>query len=178
MIKINLLPKTIRQKKEFNLDLYIFVAVALVALGLVGGIYIKNTKDISSIMIITESLKKEVTNLAPLDKEFAAIEKDKKDVANKLSAIAKISEGRAIAPKLLYDLSSIIRDTMWLKTLRKDGNKLYIEGRSVDNESISDFVERLSKLPYVKDLELRSVEDASEGGITVKKFAIDGSVSA
>jgi type IV pilus assembly protein PilN len=178
MIKINLLPKTIRQKKELNSDLYIFIAVVIVALGLVGGFYVKNTRDISSILTTTEFLKKEVASLAPLDKEFAAIEKDRKDVSNKLAVITKISEGRAIAPKMLYDLSSIIRDTMWLKTLRKDGNKLYIEGRSVDNESISDFVERLSKLPYLKDLELRSVEDTSEGGITVKKFTIDGSVSA
>jgi type IV pilus assembly protein PilN len=178
MIKINLLPKTIRQKKEFNFDLYIFIAAILIALGIVGGFYVKNTRDINNILITTESLKKEIASLAPLDREFAAIEKDRKDVSNKLSVITKISEGRSIAPKMLYDLSSIIRDTMWLKTLRKDGNKLYIEGRSVDNESISDFVERLSKLPYLKDLELRSVEDTSEGGITVKKFTIDGSVSA
>ena len=64
------------------------------------------------------------------------------------------------------------------KGLRKDGTKLHIEGRSIDNESICDFVERLSKLPYVTDLELRSVEDTAEGGITVKKFVIDGNVSA
>jgi type IV pilus assembly protein PilN len=178
MIKINLLPKTVHQKKEISLDIYIFIFIVLAALTIVVGSFLKNTRDINAIKATTDDLRKEVTALTPLDKEFASIEKDRKDVSNKLAAIARISEGRAIAPKLMYDVSSIIRDTMWLKSLRKEGNKLYIEGRSIDNESISDFIERLSKLPYIKDLELRSVEDATEGGITVKKFTIDGSVTA
>ena len=78
---------------------------------------------------------------------------------------------------MLSDLSSIVKDNLWLKRVRKDDKKLEIEGRSTDNESVCDFVERLSKLPYLKDLELRSIEDVGEGGITVKKFLLDGSVN-
>jgi type IV pilus assembly protein PilN len=178
MIKINLLPKTIRQKRELNIDLYISIAALVLALVLVGGLYLKNEADIRQTAAATEKLKAEISRLAHVEQEFGALEKDRNEVSRKLSVIAKLTEGRALAPKLLYDLSSLVRDTMWLRSLRKEGTKLSIEGRSIDNESIAEFVERLSKLPYLKDVELRSVEDASEGGITVKKFSIDGSVSA
>jgi Tfp pilus assembly protein PilN len=178
MIKINLLPKTQRQKNEVNFDLYILVAVVVVTLAAIGIMYARNSSSIEQTRNVVAKLQQKVAELQPVEKEMAELEKAKKDVTTKLAVIAKISEGRAIAPKLLYDLSSLVRETMWLKGLRKDGTKLQIEGRSVDNESICDFVERLSKLPYVTDLELRSVEDTAEGGITVKKFVIDGNVSA
>ena len=178
MIKINLLPKTQRQKSELNFDLYILVAVVAVTLLATGVMYTRNGSKIEQTQNIVAALQQKVAALRPVEKELAELEKAKKDVSTKLAVIAKISEGRAIAPKLLYDLSSLVRETMWLKGLRKDGTKLHIEGRSIDNESICDFVERLSKLPYVTDLELRSVEDTAEGGITVKKFVIDGNVSA
>jgi type IV pilus assembly protein PilN len=178
MIKINLLPKTQRQKSEVNVDLYVLIAVGVLTLGVICGVYIRNGRAIEYTASVTLKLQRTIAELQPVEKEFALLEKAKKDVSTKLTVIAKISEGRAIAPKLLYDLSSLVRDTMWLKSLRKDGTKLQIEGRSIDNESICDFVERLSKLPYVTDLELRSVEDAAEGGTTVKKFVVDGNVSA
>jgi hypothetical protein len=37
-------------------------------------------------------------------------------------------------------------------------------------------VEQLAKLQYLNNVELRSVEDATEAGFRVKKFNIDGSV--
>jgi type IV pilus assembly protein PilN len=177
MIKINLLPRKKRERRGDNLDLYILVATLVVSLAVVGGVFFKNTKDIGQTRDEIESLKREAKALEPIRREFLTLEKDKKDVADKLAVIARMKEGRALPPRMLYDLSSLVKDNLWLKRLRKDEKKLEIEGRSIDNESVCDFVEHLSKLPYLKDLELKSVEDVSEGGITVKKFIVDGSVS-
>jgi hypothetical protein len=52
-----------------------------------------------------------------------------------------------------------------------------MEGRSVENEAISSFVESLSKVPYLSGVELKSVEDATEEGLVLKKFIIQGNIS-
>ena len=84
----------------------------------------------------------------------------------------------AIAPRIFYDLSSIMKENVWLKKVAKDEGRFELEGRSLDNESICEFVESLSKLPYFTNIELKSVEDVNEADMTVKKFIVDGRVSS
>jgi type IV pilus assembly protein PilN len=177
MIKINLLPTKKLERRGISLDPYILVAALVISSALVGGFYLKNARDIEQARKEIQSLKQQAMALEPIKREFAALEKDKQEVSNKLAVINRMKEGRAVPPRMLYDLSSLVKDSLWLRRLKKDDKKLEIEGRSIDNESICDFVERLAKLPYLKDMELKSVEDVAEGGITVKKFVVDGSVS-
>jgi Tfp pilus assembly protein PilN len=177
MIKINLLPTKKRERRGINLDPYILLATLVISFALIGGFFLKNAKDIEVTRNDIQSLKQQALVLEPIKKEFLALQKVKQEASNKLAIINRLKEGRAVPPRMLYDLSSLVKENLWLKKLKKDDKKLEIEGRSVDNESICDFVERLAKLPYLKDMELRSVEDVAEGGITVKKFVVDGSVS-
>jgi Tfp pilus assembly protein PilN len=177
MIKINLLPRKKRERKRTNLESYVLLGTVAFSLALVSSAYLINAKDIRSLHNEISSVKQQSRALEGVRMEFSSLERDKKEVASKLAVIQRINEGRAIAPKMLYDLSSIVKDNLWLRRLRKDDAKLEIEGRSADNESICDFVERLSRLPYMKNIELRSVEDVNEAGILVKKFIVEGSVA-
>jgi Tfp pilus assembly protein PilN len=145
MIKINLLPKTKRERKGSNLDLYVLVATLVVSVGAVGGFYVKNTRDIERNRSEIASLKHQIKELEPVQKEFLSLEKDKKNVVAKLAVITRMKEGRALPPRMLYDLSSIVKDNLWLRRVKKDDKKLEIEGRSMDNESVCDFVERTLK---------------------------------
>ena len=70
-----------------------------------------------------------------------------------------------------------VKESLWLKTFKKTENKFELEGRSVENEAISSFVESLSKVPYLNGVELKSVEDSAEGGLILKKFIIQGNIS-
>ena len=92
-----------------------------------------------------------------------------------LDQLNKIKQDGALAARILYDLSGLTKDNLWLKKLSKDETKIEIEGRSVDNETLCDFIEKLTKLPYLKNIELKSVEDVSEYNMTVKKFILNGS---
>ncbi|MGD0229286.1 MAG: PilN domain-containing protein [Syntrophorhabdales bacterium] len=178
MIKINLLPKKEYGKREFDADISILVVILVLTFALVGGIYLKNSRDVSRMRAEMADLDRQRESLRGVYKEFADIEKQKKELAARIAVIDRIREGRALAPRMLYDLSSLMTDNLWLKKLRKDDSKLDIEGRSTDNESICSFVEGLSRLSYMKDVELKSVEDVAESGTTVKKFLVEGMVSS
>lgn len=175
MIRINLLPA--KAKKDlFKYDLYMFFFVMALALLVFGGFYYYNTKEIAKRNAMIEDTKKEIQNLQQIYKEYLAMEQEKKEIQRRIKAIDSIKEGRALAARTIYDLSGIIKDNVWIKSFKKTEDKFELEGRSLENESISILVEALSKIPYIKNVELKSVEDATEEGVVIKKFVISGEI--
>jgi Tfp pilus assembly protein PilN len=178
MIKINLLPQKSYGQERFNPDLFIFPAILVLSLALVGGVFLKNNRDAAKLRSETAALRSQAASFQGVYKEFLTMEKEKKEIAARIATIDRIKEGRAFAPRLLYDLSSLTTDNLWFKRVRKVDMKVDIEGRSIDNESICSFVEGLSRLFYMRNVELKSVEDVTETGTTVKKFVVEAGAAS
>ena len=178
MIRINLLPAKKRKEKVSRQVSFRFSVIPLLALAVAGGIFAKNARDLARLRAQDGAFISQRASLDGVYKEFLGIERQKREMAERIALIDRIKEGRAVVPKMLFDLSSLAKGNLWLKKLRKDETKVDLEGRSIDNESICTFVEGMSKLPYMKDVELKSVEDLTETGMTVKKFLVEGSVAS
>lgn len=176
MIKINLLPKK-PIRAAFKYELHVFVLIIILNLLVLGLIYSINARQISNLKGNIERAKKEIASLDPIYKEYLSMEQEKKEIQRRIQAIDTIKKGRALAARTLYDLTSIVKESLWLKTFKKTENRFELEGRSVENEAISSFVESLSKVPYLSGVELKSVEDAAEEGLVLKKFIIQGNIS-
>ena len=107
-------------------------------------------------------------------KESEAIKSEALEFKNRIiKDIAKDIEIMltGVEDKLLENLQ-IVRTA-----LQQNSDKFELEGRSLENESISDLVEAISKIPYIRNVELKSVNVATEDGITVKSFTIYGDIS-
>ncbi len=176
MIKINLLPAKV-QKSSLIPDVYLFFSIALIVALFITGAYFFNAKGISDYSKKIVMAKKEIAGLQPVYKEYLAMEHEKKEIQRRVKTIESIREGRALSARLLYDLSSLIKDNVWLKTFRKLDAKIELDGRSLENESISSLIENLSNIPYLRNIELRNVEDTVEDGMAVKKFGISGELA-
>lgn len=177
MIKINLLPlKKSRKKAATYTDLLLFGVMLALGLAVVGGFYFKTQSDISSTRSETAKTKQAIVDLQGIYKDYQTIEKEKKEIERRIGAIDFIKEGRALAARTLYDLPTIMRENVWLKRFKKDGGNFELEGRSLENESVAEFVEKLQKIPYYKSVELKTVEDVTEAGVVVKKFIIQGAM--
>ena len=176
MIKINLLPKK-PIRTAFKYEIHVLLLVVILNLLTIGLIYSINARAISNLKTTIEQAKKEIASLDPIYREYLAMEQEKKEIQRRIQAIDTIKQGRALAARTLYDLTSIVKESLWLKSFKKNENRFELEGRSVENEAISSFVESLSKVPYLSGVELKSVEDAAEEGLILKKFIIQGNIS-
>ncbi len=176
MIKINLLPKK-PIRSAFKYEIHVFFLIIILNLLAIALIYSINARAISNLKSNIDRAKKEIASLDPIYKEYLAMEQEKKEIQRRIQAINTIKQGRALAARTLYDLTSNVKESLWLKSFKKTENKFELEGRSVENESISSFVESLSKVPYLNGVELKSVEDSAEGGLILKKFIIQGNIS-
>jgi Tfp pilus assembly protein PilN len=177
MIKINLIPRKVRRQKEAGFELRVLIGTLLFSFLLIGGVYVWNARDMGRLRSDVATAKQQTEALQGVYKEFQFIERDKKEISSRIAVIDKIKEGRAVVPRILYDLSSLTKENVWLKRVVKDETKFSLEGRSIDNESICEFVEHLSKLPYMTGVELKSVEDVNEADTTVKKFVVEAGVA-
>lgn len=176
MIKINLLPKK-PIRAAFKYEIHVFFLIIILNLLAIALIYSINARSISNLKSDIERAKKEIASLDPIYKEYLAMEQEKKEIQRRIQAINTIKQGRALAARTLFDLTSIVKESLWLKSFKKIENKFELEGRSVENEAISSLMESLSKVPYLSGVELKSVEDAAEQGLVLKKFIIQGNIS-
>ncbi|MCX8021401.1 MAG: PilN domain-containing protein [Syntrophorhabdaceae bacterium] len=176
MIKINLLPG--KAKKDFlKLDLFIFFFIMFIALLTAGGIYYLNVKEINSYEKRIDETKKQIASLNSIYNEYLAMEAEKKEIRRRIKAIDTIKEGRGLSARILSDLSDTVKDNVWLKYFKKTEKTFELLGHSLESESISSFVEGLSKLPYIKNVELKNVENTVEEGVQIKRFAVYGEIS-
>jgi len=176
-IKINLIPGKVRRRKERGFDLHVLVGALIFCFLLIGAVYVKNTRDLNRLRSEIAVEKQQEQALQAIYREYQALERDKKEINARIAVIEKIKEGRAVVPRILYDLSSLTKENVWLKRVSKDETRFSLEGRSVDNESICEFVESLSKLSYMTNVELKSVEDVTESDAVVKKFIVEAGVA-
>jgi len=176
MIKINLLPKK-PIRAAFKYEIHVFFLIIILNLLAIALIYSINARSISNLKSDIERAKKEIARLDHIHREYLAMEQEKKEIQRRIQAINTIKEGRALAARTLYDLTSIVKESLWLKSFKKTENKFELEGRSVENEAISSLMESLSKVPYFSGIELNSVDDATEQGLVLKKFIIQGNIS-
>lgn len=176
MIKINLLPKK-PIRTAFKYELHVFILIFIFNLLAIALIYSINARSISNLKSNIEKAKREIASLDPIHREYLAMEQEKKEIQRRIQAINTIKQGRALAARTLYDLTSIVKESLWLKSFKKTENKFELEGRSIENEAISSLMESLSKVPYLSGVELKSVEDATEQGLVLKKFVIQGNIS-
>ncbi|MBA4390035.1 MAG: hypothetical protein C0399_03760 [Syntrophus sp. (in: bacteria)] len=177
MIKINLLPFKRRKASTIIKDIRDFVI--LLVLGVIGfGIYEYSLlNEITDYKSKIQAAKQEMISLQPIYQEYFTIQNAKKEIEKRIQTLNQLRTGRALAARSLYDLTSIIKEGVWVKTFKKTENKFELEGRSFVNESISDFIESLSKMPYISNIELKNVQDVNEENLTIKKFIITGNMS-
>jgi type IV pilus assembly protein PilN len=175
MIRINLLPVS-EKKPSIRIDLYIFLLLLLLGTAALGVLYYRVEGRISDLNAKIENRKKEIASLDGIYREYMSMEKEKKEIQKRLNVVQMIKKGRALPARILYDLTMVTKDTVWLRSLKKTETKITIEGRATENESISDFIEQLSRLPYLKNVELLKVEEVVEEGLPVRKFLVQGDV--
>jgi Tfp pilus assembly protein PilN len=177
MIKINLLPFKRKRASSLTKDIRDLVILLFIVLLGFGYYYYILTNEIAECKANIVTTKKEIQSMQPIAQEYQAIQEAKKEIQRRFQTLNQLKSGRALAARSLYDMSSIIKEGVWIKSFKKIDNKFEIDGRSFVNESISDFIESLLKMPYITNVELKNVQDVNEEGLTIKKFIITGNIS-
>ncbi len=120
----------------------------------------------------------EIQSLTPFKQELESYETQKRQVSQRLDVIHRLVDGRSTPVIALDAVAQNLPEGAWLEAivfdgLDKTGEKVNLAGRAINNEDISDYIDRLSQSSYLRAVKLNSVEAGQNTGQDVRVFSID-----
>ena len=147
MVRINLLPiREILRKRELKQFAVIAGVIMAVAVGAMALVYSYIQMKISSL---ESSKRSHQTKLSELKEKNKKINKLKEEVARlqkQVDTIEKLTKIRDTPAPFMAALSTVIPDSVYVKSIEKRGKNFVVDGIGPDNTTVVNFVQRLQKI--------------------------------
>ena len=174
MIKINLLlhrkekPRGAKYGKEMIVSVAaIGLLVALLAF-LHWQLMTKNEEMTRKIA----STEKEIADYKSKIEKASKAKEEQKVLMEKLGVINSLKKQKSSSAKVLDEVSVQKPEKLHLEVLKKDGNKVGIEGIALDDETVANFMTNLRKTNLFSSVDLVVSEQVEQSKIKLKKFTL------
>ncbi len=181
MVRINLISSedTRRRKRkpiEFQNQLILgSVLISFVVL-LLGSGWILLDRKLAALEVEKTQKQQELELLKAQVKEVENYERDKKVVLERIAVIEQLRTNQAIPVRLLNGVSESIPARVWLVTLTENGGRVDLQGKSMTNGEIVDFVNSLRTNPAFKNVQIVESKQERDVGVSVYTFTLTFSV--
>ena len=174
MIRINLLPVREERKKErTRLDVSITVLLVLLAVLVGVYLYINVTGEIKTLKTQLKAKKVEDARLTKKVGEIKILKKKKLELQKKIGIINALNKQRVVALKVMEELSIQVPEKIWFKSLQKKGSTLSIVGISLDDQTLSTFISRLSHSKRFRHVWLQQSKQVVLNNVKLKEFSLN-----
>ncbi len=179
MIRINLLmARAVRRRVGLRREISIFVFVLVLVfllIGLVQWVYVNQSRALQSQI---SDRKVKLEKLRAQKRQIEQHKVDMKVLEKKLAIITELKKNKARPVRILDELSTHMPDKMCLRSLKKKGAQLELEGWALSDEVIANFMTSLQRSKYFGGVELIVTERFKPEGtnINIKKFTITSTV--
>jgi len=179
MIRINLLiARAVRRKVGLRREISIFVFVLILVfllIGLVQWIYMNQSRALQRQI---SDRKEELEKLRAMKRQIQKYKANMQVLEKKLAIINELKKEKGTPVRILDELSTHMPDKMCLRSLKKEGANLEMQGWALDDEVIANFMTSLQGSEYFRGVELIVTERFKPEGteINIKKFTITSTV--
>jgi len=175
MIKINLLPKEEQPKTRSinlpNVGAFAPLVIVLITFLVIGGAHIYQGQAISALEDTIAMEEAESRRLAPEIAKIKRLNKQRKDLNDRLDVITNLDSDRYFRVHIMDELNRNMPEHMWLTRFEDVGGDTYaVEGVTFSNFLISDFMQSLSESKYFAGVSLLVAEKGDIGEVKVIKF--------
>jgi len=179
MLEINLLAHREAKRIAEMRESVVVLLLGLVAVGL--GVIFFDGRIESKIAVAQATgrqLEAEIERYRPQEEQVAAFKKRKAELEAKLAVIKELERART-GPVLMFgELADQIPERLWLTSLSTDNGKVRLEGASLDNTIVADFLRSLNGSDYFDNVNLiRTDRDTPINGVRLVKFEITADFS-
>ncbi len=181
MIKINLLPvREVKKREELRNHFIIVGIMALVVVIIIAYLKISISSSIKKVQRDIAQTRAEIQRLEKVIGEVNKIKQIKKELEDKLRVIDQLSSDRDYVVHLLDELAMAIPvdyarkipRKIQLTSFEKKGNAVTIKGVSLDNDSVSVFVNNLEKSPYYQAVSIKKLTKKMRQRIRTYEFEV------
>ena len=174
MLEVNLLPH--REAKRVA-DLRESVIVLLLGSLLVMMIALMMDSRVGGQLVRAEirisQLESNILEFKPQQDQVAEFRAQKSDLEEKLGVIRKLDLARKGPVRVFDELAARTPDRLWLTQIVALNGRLFLEGNSLDNDVIADFLKSLGASEYLGNVDLiRTDGDTAVEGVRLVEFEI------
>jgi type IV pilus assembly protein PilN len=171
MIRINLLPVRAVQRKERLRGQVILLALSLVLVGV--GCAAAYASIVTRIAFENAAIDQTQNELNQLKKDLGEVAHYKKmqtEHQGKLDVLAQLKSARTGPVRLLDDLSNSLPERLWLTSYKEAGGSISISGVGLNEKTVAEFLRDLEASPSYRSVELRVIEQITQGDQRLHKF--------
>ena len=179
MIKINLLPvkedKLITEAKGF-------IAICLISIVVVVILIVSNSslltkREAESRERIAEA-DAEIAKLRTIMGEIQNLKEKKAKLQEKMDMIIRLQEQNIGPVRVLDELSlKIPSNKIWVDKLSIKGNKLDLDGKTLENQEVANFMKQLENSLFFSNINLKKVTKVKAvQGVTVLSYGLNTTV--
>jgi len=174
MIRINLLKAhEIKKGKGHNLIFQGIILGLLILLAVVFMGYWTLDSQVQNGRKEKEELERQTAASGALQKEIKELKEKKEISQNRLTLIQNLEKERHGPIRLMETLSRILpADQLWLITLKENGPEIRIEGISLSNEILAEYIKRLEASPWINQVDLVQSIQGLYKNVKVKQFTL------
>ena len=178
MIRINLIPQEEIQRsagRRQQVAVGVLAAAATVVLLVVA----HGWQQVSSLATNRERgrLERQLAELKGPYEQVVQMEREKKELQEKLAVIRELEAKKFGPVRMLADLSSSTPDKLWLTDFTEKGGSIRLAGLGVDEQTVADFMRRLSTSPYFRTVDLEETSEVKNEAVKHKRFVIRAQVN-
>jgi type IV pilus assembly protein PilN len=179
MITINLLPVREERRKASARQFLLVVGAAVAAtVALSAAHHWWYRSEVAAAKTAAARIQKDIDGYAP---QLAQVEKfraAKADIEKKLKVIDELSLARSGPVHLFDEVATHLPDRMWLTQMDVEGQKLTVQGVSLDNELVALFLTAMNASPYFEDVELLQTEAKEVDGYKLNAFEMSATLTS
>lgn len=172
MITINFHGGDSRNKSATSREAFLFLA-ALCGFFLIGGYgYVTIKAEIREARETRDALSSRVVDLRQKMGEVSDLERLRSELRRQLLMVAILKRKKRGPIHLLDDLNTALPERAWLTEITEKGGALQIRGKALDNQTVSDFMRRLSESNFLKDIDLNESKQETLNGVKLQSFSL------
>lgn len=176
MIRINLLPiRQARKLESARRELSVLLVGGLFVLFASAGAWALTRAELANVEAQNRNLQSDIDRLAADVKKVDEMEKFKGELETKLAVISDLRTKKNGPVHMIDELGMATPDRLQLVTVTEKGGNLEIEGLSVSNEIISQFLRSLDASAYFDSVYLNNIEATTQNKdspIPIKEFKV------
>lgn len=122
-------------------------------------------------------LESDLAHYRPQETKIKEFKVTRAELKEKLSVIRALDAARTGPVRILEEVGIQTPDRLWLTRLRTEGNEITLEGASLDNTVVADFLRNLNDSDHFENVDLDSTESGHEiDGVELVNFVITANV--
>ena len=174
MLEINLLAHREAKRIAQIRESVVVLLLGLVAVGL-GVIFVDGRVEgqIAAAQSTVRQLEAEIEKYRPQEEQVAVFKRRKAELEGKLEVIKELDRART-GPVMMFDeLAENTPERLWVTSLSTENGKVRLEGASLDNVVVADFLRSLNGSEFFNNVDLiRTDRGTPINGVRLVKFEI------